>query len=104
MIDYELQVLMPSTVGIELPMSRDAYSKVRWGDRIDYRCRVELRRSLVRDVDGREVVSSTTIFLATATLITHEARVTLEDGTHPSIVAIESVQDEDGSYVTKIFT
>jgi hypothetical protein len=103
-IDYDLRLLMPSTVSIELPESISGYATPRYGSPKDYQCRIEQKNTLVRDQDGRERVSSTTIYLASTVTIPLNARITLPDGRTPSIMSIESVQDEDGSYFTKVNT
>jgi len=103
-IDYDLRLLMPDTVTIELPADKDLYGRTIYSDAVEYQARIEQRNTLTRDQDGRERVSSTTIFLATTVSIPMNARVTLPDGSQPSIMAVESVRDEDGSYSTKLNT
>lgn len=104
MIDYDLRLLMPDTVTIALPDHVDEYSRIVYGDDVAYQCRIEQVNTLVRDQDGRERVSNAAIYLAARVRIPLNARVTLADGSHPAIMSVESVQDEDGSYTTKVNT
>lgn len=104
MIDYDLRLLMPDTITVELIETTDAYSRPVYGDPATYQCRIEQKNQLVRDQDGRERVSSVQLYLATQTRIPLNSRITLADGSTPSIMAVEAVQDEDGSYFTKVST
>jgi hypothetical protein len=104
MIDYDLRLLMPDKVTIELPVSKDMYGKTVYGPPVEYQCRIEQANNLTRDLDGRERVSSAQVYLATATMVPLGSRVTYPDGSQPSIMSVEAVQDEDGSYTTKLST
>jgi hypothetical protein len=104
MIDYDLQLLMPDTIILELPDSRSAYSRVVYGDPVEYQARIEQVNTMIRDQDGFERVSNTTIYLSTSVRIPLLSRITLPDGRQPSILSVESIQDEDGSYATKVNT
>jgi len=105
MIDYDLRLLMPDTVALELPVdARNVYGVITYGAAVDHQCRIEQTTSMVRDQDGRERVSGTQIFLASQIRIPPTTRVTLPDGSHPAIMSIESVQDENGAYFTKLNT
>jgi hypothetical protein len=104
MIDYDLRLLMPDTVTIELPVSADMYSKTVYGPPTEYQCRIEQTNQLVRDQDGRERVTTAQVYLAVPVRIPLNARVTYPDGSKPSIMSVEAVQDEDGSYTTKLST
>jgi hypothetical protein len=103
-IDYDLLQLMPDEVTVELPADKDMYGAVIYDTPTTYQCRIEQSIRLVRDQDGRERVSNATVYLGTPVRIPLNVRLTLPDGSQPSVMGIEAVQDEDGSYTTKLFT
>jgi len=104
MIDYDLRLLMPDKITVELPLAKNAYSRTVYGPPVPYQARIEQSVQLVRDQDGREKVSNVQVYLATQIRIPLATRITLPDGSTPSILSIDSVQDEDGAYFTKVST
>lgn len=104
MIDYDLRLMMPDEITVELPTGKNAYSRMIYDDPVAYQARIEQRTTLIRDQDGRERVSNVQIYLATEVLLPLSARITLPDGSTPSIMAIEQVRDENGAYATKVST
>jgi len=101
-VDYDLQLLMPDTITVELPMGKDAYNRIVYGPATSYRCRVEQSTSLVRDQDGRERISNTQIYFYTTVRLPHAARILFADGTTYPIMSIDSTTDEHGDLFTKV--
>lgn len=101
-IDYDLQLLMPDTVTVELAMGRDGYNRVIYGPATSYRCRVEQSTSLVRDQDGRERISNTQIYLYTKVFLKHDSRIVFADGSTYPIMSIDTTPDEYGDLFTKV--
>ena len=104
MIDYDLLLLMPDKVTIELPLDKDMYSKPIYSPPVEYQCRIEQTTRLVRDQDGHEKVSNATVYLSSAERIPVNARITYPDGANPTIISVVALQDEDGSYSTQLST
>ena len=50
--------LLPHQAEVELYLGDGAYGP-KYGDAVTYKCRIEANRKLVRDTEGREVVSET---------------------------------------------
>ena len=70
-----------------------------YGTDVEYAAQIEQKARMVRDDQGRQVVSSTTVYLATTTEIKPDARVTLPSGftpRSPKIVTVERPSDEAG--------
>lgn len=59
---------------------------------------------MVRNVNGQETASNTTILLPGDAAIGVKDRLTLPDGTHPAIIAINTVPDQAGNLTTTIYT
>jgi hypothetical protein len=90
--------LMPHTVIIN-----DLSGTNRYGEEVystqatTYQARVLRKPKLVRDFIGDEVVSHTTVWLAsTGPAIEATAQVTLPDGSQPPLISVEEYPDEDG--------
>ncbi|MGI5162650.1 hypothetical protein [Microbispora sp. CA-102843] len=72
--------LLVHTVSVE-PLTGEGPFGPAFGDPVEVRCFVDEKRSLVRDNEGAEVVSSTTVFMPLATVCPVGSRVTVNDRT-----------------------
>lgn len=96
----EFADMMPHTV---LVASASATMTVEgqksWGSDVEYAGFVEQKARVVRDSTGRQVMSSTTVYLATSADVKTDARVTLPSGftpQQPKIIAVDRPSDEGG--------
>lgn len=105
---------MPQTVTLRKfgALSTDGFGARTASTTYSVRARVEQERHLVRDVTGREVVSSTTVYLApydsstgqVAITVDVSDRVVLPSGflvagsSAPPIMAVERLQDDGGDH------
>lgn len=103
MIDYELQGMMAHTVTLEQFVVKDGYSRPSFTSPVTLKARIEQRNQFVRDNAGREVVSSTTVYLEPVA-VRIEDRLTLPDGSTPAILSVQSVDDEVGPVMTVVYT
>lgn len=104
-IDYDLLETMTDYVTVEPKVDQDAYTKPVYGERSEpIRCRIDGQQKLVRDTQGRTVVSTLTIIASRPVDIKVGDRVTLGDGTQPPVLAIDQMPDERGAYYTVIYT
>lgn len=76
----EWRDLMRQTVSVAPFSSMDGYGKPTYGPAKTYRARVTGKRRMVRDAEGREVVSSQTVYLASNAAIGPKDRITLSTG------------------------
>ncbi len=74
------QDLMRQTVSVAPFSSVDAYGKTTYGAAATYRARVTGKTRMVRDAQGREVVSSKTVYLLSNAAISPKDRITLSTG------------------------
>lgn len=105
-MDPEFLSMMPSYIGVENFVSRDAWGNRTYGAKILFRGRVENKRRKVIGRDGAEVVSNTTLYLDTISGISMDARITLPSGHYPAqpeILEIKLDEDETGPYSTRIY-
>ena len=101
----ELTGLCRQTVRLAARTGVDGYGEPTFGPEAVVRARVEGRRRLVRNDQGREVLSSHTVYLATAVPIGAHDRITLSTGDvastetgaiQPDILAVGKSPDEHG--------
>lgn len=104
MIDLELLELLESTVQIAPIASRGLDGKATPGDDAPYRAHISNRRDMVRNASGEEVMTNGSADLDSAyPTISESDRITLPDGTKPSIVAISTSYDSAGPYQTTVY-
>lgn len=96
-VEAALADLMTQTVHIAPYASVNTYAEKSYGADVEYQCRIVRKPKLVRDEQGREVVSNATIWLATAPGIGTNDRVTLPDGSQPQILYVARFPDENGA-------
>lgn len=84
-----------STVTIAPFSSLDAGGAASYGTAVSYPAWVERTTTLVKDQTGREVLSTTQLYLAPSSGslpgVTVKDRVTLDDGTVPTVLAVEKL-------------
>lgn len=103
MIDDFLD-LLPGTIRHAKPLAFDAFGRVKaWSAETSYAARVTYRHRLVRDKTGNQVVARGEAWIAGAPTIGLSDRLTLPDGSTPSLIAVEIVGDEIGPHHTKAF-
>jgi hypothetical protein len=103
-LDYELLELMTEEVQIRPAAGTDAYGKPTYEPARTVRARIEDRNRIVRDTFGKEVVSSSTVYLAEVVDVPVSSQVLFPDGRTPAVLVIETVTDEDGPLITKLYT
>jgi len=101
----ELHPFMGDVVTYEPLATTSVGSSKTYGSSVSWQCRIEQGARLVRDKDGREVVSSTRLFLralpvsGVPTVPLISGRFTLPDGyvpQSPPPISIERLHDEIG--------
>lgn len=88
--------LMPHTIQVEPKTDRTDSGKRIFGAPASYRCLVTGSNKLVRATNGEQVVASTQINVAGPATIGAEDRITLPDGSQPTILAVKKNSDETG--------
>ena len=109
--------MMPQTVTWEASsaLSSDGYGAVSYSTGLSIRGRVEQKRRLVRDSGGREVVSTSTVYLDCVTTSSGSVvmnaydRLTLPSGflvagsSQPPIISVARQQDEAGDHHIEVY-
>ena len=96
--------LFTELVSVEPWESQDEFGEPSYGASVSYPARIVHAMKLVRNDEGREVVSNARAFVNTGTTaISPKARVTLPDGTQPKILTVERFPDEAGEIATTIY-
>ena len=96
----------PHQVGVEPFSSRNAWGKKTYGSKTVYSGRVVNKRRKVISRTGAEAISETTIYLATASGVNVEDRITLPSGcvpAWPQIITVDSIPDEYGGCYTAVY-
>lgn len=102
-MDAALLDLLRQTVTIEPYTGPDPFGAPGYGPPVEYPARVRREAKMVRASDGEERVSSTVVWLDGAAQVGPQDRITMPDGSHPPILAVESSPDETGeTYVVKV--
>ena len=95
--------MMPHTITHEESSSRNEYGKPNHGSAASYSARVVYKNDLVRADDGAEKVSKGYVWIQGTPSVTPQDRITLPDGTTPTILSVEEFPDEDGSHHVKVY-
>ena len=102
----DLAPLLVHTVTLEPWSSQDGYGKPAYGAAVTYAARVVGRNRMVRDDQGREVVSSKQVQLGQKVSVSTKDRITLPAGEvlqQPPIVAVGDSPDELGESYTVVY-
>jgi hypothetical protein len=104
-MDYCLKQLLKQTVQIAPYVSRNFNNEFTYGTNVSVASRIENDTKVIKNVDGRDVVSSCQIYVDGSTIVNVNSRVTLPDGGTPRIINIQEMPDETGNiYYKCIFT
>lgn len=95
--------MMPSAAAWEPLTGRDTYGAPTYGAPTSFACRLVRENRLVRDAQGDEVVSTAHVWLGGTPAVAPDDRVTLSDGTTPTIASVERFPDETGDSHTKVY-
>jgi hypothetical protein len=100
-MDPELKKWAVTPVDWEPYESGDARGKINYGSAQTLTCYLAADRKMVRDVNGKEVVSNDTLYFVDVDVdilsITPKDRLTLPDGRQPPIIAIQTYYGEEGN-------
>lgn len=101
----ELEALMPHSVTVKTlsSFSTDGYGVPTWSSGTAVTARVVARQELVRTLEGTEETATTVVYLASTGSINPSDRFVLPDGTTPTLLAVQSFPDEDGTHHYQIF-
>ena len=102
-LDTEFLDMLTETVAIKPWSSQDEYTEPTYGTSVDYKARVSGKRTLVRNADGQEVVSSKSVYLGQYLDVTTKAQITLPDATTPPILSVKQSPDDAGGYATVLY-
>jgi hypothetical protein len=94
---------MPHSVTLAARSSVDGYGKPTYGAGTAYQCHIERKTRVVRGIDGQERVSGCAVYLSETAGITPLYRITLPDGTQPTILAVDRFADRNGDYFEVVY-
>lgn len=103
-IERDFLELMTQTVAIRPFTGSNDYGEPEHGTAVEHSARVVDKQTLVRDKNGREVVSTSQTWLFGAPGVTSDDKITLADGSKPVILTVKSYPDENGAHHQAIFT
>lgn len=104
--------MMRQTVSVQEPSGMDTFGTQSYGTAATYRCRIVGKRRHVINALGLEVVSQQTVYLATDTMVSPQAKVTLSTAdvgsteAHsltPVLLATGRYPDENGQHHTVLY-
>ena len=91
-----------TSVSVESAIGVNSYGEVLYGASVVYPALVTYGFKVVRDKDGREVVSSARVYFDGTVPVSANSRLTMPDGTRPTVIAVNSVPDETGAVHHKV--
>lgn len=89
---------------VERWIGQDAYAKPRFAAPVTIMGQVSGVAQLVRSTNGQEQASNTTLILPGDAAIGVKDRLTLPDGTHPTILSVNTVPDQAGNLTIQVYT
>ena len=95
--------MMVNTVTVSEVNGRDTYGKPTYAAGTQYTCRITYRNRLITNQEGQDITARGDILIAGITAIGADAKVVLDDGTEPKIIATKKVFDESGAHHTRVF-
>jgi hypothetical protein len=96
--------LMNQAISWEARTGTDEYGQGVYAAAQSLQCRVVGKNRLTRSVDGTEAVSTTTIYVLGDYGIQTVDRITLPDGTKPTIINVRTYPDENGPHHQEVLT
>lgn len=96
---------MPDTVTVAslTGFSTDGYATPGFStSATSYRARVVREQRLIRSLEGREEMATTTVWVASTSTFGPVDKVTLPDGSSPPLLAVETFSDEYGVTHSKL--
>lgn len=87
-MDAGLLLLLNQHVTIAPATGVDTEGMRTYGTAVTYDALVIGKQKLVRDAQGRDVVSSAQVYVDGTAVVTAESKITLPDGTTPVILAV----------------
>ena len=87
-MDYQLQELLQATITIEPYSTRNSDNEFTYSSGVPVSCRVERKIVKTQNKAGDEVTSNIQIYVNGSETVTINDRITLSDGTQPTIYGI----------------
>lgn len=103
-MEADLRQLLTQTVTLEPWTGYDGYSQPVYGVGVARKCRIVNKTRMVRDAQGQERVSTTTIYLDDDYNTSVRDRVTLPGGVQPILLTVERYPDESGAHHERLMT
>jgi len=96
--------MMPHAVTYAPVSSRDKYGKPTYGTAVSYQARVVQKQTrIVNRINGQDAIATGVVWLAGSPTLSLDGRITLPDGSTPTILNWEVVPDEEGDHHTKVY-
>ena len=102
-LDVEFLDMLTETVAIKPWSSQDEYTEPTYGTSVNYKARVSGKRTLVRNAEGQEVVSTHAVYLGQYLAASTKDEITLPDGTKPPVLSVKQSPDDAGGYATVLY-
>lgn len=99
----EFRDLLNDTITHYPLASRDAYGKPTYNSGTQYSVRLVKTNKLITNNEGKEVVSTSHIWILGTPNISPEDKIELSNGDIPVVAAVETFQDEIGTSHVKVY-
>jgi hypothetical protein len=93
----DISHMLNQTIEVAKAGSRDRYGAYSYGATTEYPARIQEKIDMVKDAEGREVVSESTVYVAAD--IDYNDKIIIDGEEDISILAISHVHDFDGNFV-----
>lgn len=102
-VEGALLELMPDTITIERRIGQDERTNPQFGVTETYRARVEFKPKIIQSITGQTLVSSGRAILGVPTPVSLFDKITLPDGTSPTLLEVQSSPDTVGRYWVELW-
>jgi len=102
-IESNFRELFSESVTLYAPSSRDMYGKRSYASAsVSAPAHLVAEVELIRTPDGREVVQTGKVYLYGNYTVDTSYRIVLQDGSEPSIIAVDTPYDQNGAHHTVV--
>lgn len=101
-VEPDMIELMPDIVRIDRRKGEDQYTNPIFGPPTYYQARVEAKPKVLQSITGQILISSGRVILSIPDKLSLFDKITLPDGTSPTILGIQASPDTNGRYWVEI--
>lgn len=94
--------IMPTPITIAPFQKRDLYGVSTWGNPVSYSCHVQYKQRVFVDAGGKQRTARGRAYLPGVYPVSTDDQITLDDGSQPVILNVETQYDDQGPHHTVV--